>query len=161
MGYVLVGILGVVFGVLVAWIAMGKLGEKNRNQVANMQKNIDVLNQWLILKTADMSLASVLEAREIHKVAVYGMGISGRHLIRELENTRVEVCCGLDMKVKGQYKNIPIHKPGKVEISADAIINTVLYDEANIVSNIKRYYSSEIINLSDLVFGAYTEKSQE
>lgn len=156
--YVLVGILGIIVGFFAAWVIIVQNVRKNSNQVKNLQKNIDVLNQWLILKSEGLSLAAVLEDKKIYKIAIYGMGICGRHLIRELENTRIEICYGMDMKVKGQYKNIHIYKPGATEQPVDAIINTVIYDETNIVNNLKNYYSCKILNLSDLIFNGYIKK---
>lgn len=155
MWYALIWILGVVTGICIMWFVLKHITKIKEMQTKGLQKNVDMMNQWLILKHAAVSLDTELEKRNIHTVAIYGMGICGRHLVRELEKTNVKVKLGMDAKVKEGYKDVPVFKLGKGDTSVDAVINTVSYDEQNIIKKLGQYYTCPILNLSELVYDSY------
>ena len=155
--YLLFFIFGVIFGGSGVWIMLYHKKTMQDVQIVGMQKNLDMMNQWLILKHMGISIDTILKKRNINIIAIYGMGICGRHLVRELEKADIKVCYGLDVKVKQAYKGIPIYKPGKTEDSVDAVINTVCYDEVGIAKILQQYYKCPIINLSELIHMGYPD----
>ncbi len=155
--YVLIWIWGGVTGICIMWVVLVHTTKVKETQTKVLQKQVDMLNQWLILKHAGVFLGTELEKRNIHVIAIYGMGIFGRHLVRELEKTNVKVHYGIDMKVKDRYRDIPVYRLDNNN-SVDAVINTVSYDEQNIMRKLKQYYTCPILNLSELVYASYPEK---
>lgn len=153
--YVVFLIIGVFAGGIGTNFLQYRKTEGRNIQMNGLQKNLDMLNQWLILKQMNISLDSILKQKNIHTIAIYGMGINGRHLIRELEKSEVKVCYGIDTKVKGSYKAVPVYKLGKGAPSVDAVVNTVSYDEQNIRKALQQYYTCSIFSLDELIFKSF------
>lgn len=116
---------------------------------------LDMMDQWLILKQEEKSIDRYIRRRGWHFVAVYGMAIYGRHVIRELERTDLEIVYCLDRRKMEPYRGIKVLEPiGKLP-SADVIINTVLYDHVNIKSYLAKITDIPVVCLDDVVFESY------
>lgn len=148
----LIGIVGFLVGFITTWIITKQYNKKRDVQIARIQNNNDMLNQWLILKQNEISLDRILKEKGIFSIAIYGMGITGRHLVRELENKDVKIAYGIDMKINKPYKNISIFKLQKEMETVDAVINTVDYDKQNIIDKLHKYYTCPIFNLDELIY---------
>ena len=102
-----------------------------------------------------MKLETELKRRGIHEIAVYGMGICGRHLIRELATSDIAVAYAMDKKNMDPYHGIEVRKLQKELPVVDAIVNTVINDNSVINEEIKKYFSCPILTLEDLVYESY------
>jgi hypothetical protein len=121
-------------------------------KVSNDQRYLAVMNQWLILKQANLQIADVLKKKKIKHIAIYGMGVYGRHLIRELENSEIIVDYGIDKKVTNAYKNILVKNPNEQLEEVDAVVNTVVWGHTEIEKQLVSKYNCSILNLEDIVF---------
>ena len=61
-----------------------------------MERNYYVTLEWLALKIRKKSLAEYLLERDIHSVAIYGMGYLGELLWEDLKDTSISVAYGID-----------------------------------------------------------------
>lgn len=157
----LAGVAGFVVGFLTTWIIVKHYNKKKGVQIVRMQNNIDMLNQWLILKHNGVSLDKKLKERQINSIAIYGMGITGRHLVRELEKSEVKISYGIDVKISKPYKNVSVYKLQEQMEAVDAVINTVNYDEKNIVNNLSKYYTCPIFNLDEIIYAGHSKENEE
>lgn len=148
--------LGIIVGMTLGGYGMYRFQLKMKTvyykKVSNDQRYLAVLNQWLILKQDNMQIADVLKKKKIRHIAIYGMGIYGRHLIRELENTEIVVDYGIDKKATNSYKGILIRKPNEQLEEVDAVVNTVVWGHTEIENQLVSKYTCAILNLEDIVF---------
>ena len=130
-------------------------GDKRMTQIERYKCYLDMMNQWLILLQEKKSICSYIEKEGWRFVAVYGMSIYGRHVIRELKNTDCIVAYGIDRKAIGEYEGIKILKPVKGLPKVDVVINAVIHEHDDIRKNLQDIVSCPIISLEDIVFESY------
>lgn len=121
----------------------------------NIQQYLDLMNQWLILKQKNIKLDDYLYKNNWKTIAIYGMGIYGRHLVRELESSnKCKICYGIDMVSKHSYHGIKIYRMDEISETVDVVINTIIYD-SKINLMIKEAMNCTIINIDELIFESY------
>ncbi len=118
-------------------------------------KYLNMMNQWLILKQEGKGIDTYLLKQGYKVVAVYGMAIYGRHVIRELHGSDVKILYAIDQKKLSPYKNIEVRQPMEGLPHVDAIINTVLSDDVNIKSHLTTIINSPVVSLEDIIFESY------
>lgn len=120
-----------------------------------MQQYLDMMNQWLILKQQGKSIAFFLIEQGLNTAAVYGMGIYGRHVVRELKGTDCIVKCGIDRKEMDDYMGLRIVRPKEKLPEVDVVINAVIHEHSLIVQNLQQFLSCPVISLEDVIYGSY------
>lgn len=123
--------------------------------MALQDRYLNMMNQWLILKQEGKGIDRYLKKRGCNTVAVYGMAIYGRHVIRELQESDIKIVYGIDRRVMEAYKNIEVIQPAEGMPLVDIIINTALCDHTNIKANLAQLTSSPIVSLEDVIFESY------
>lgn len=116
---------------------------------------LDMMNQWLILKQEGKSITAYINRQGWQSVAIYGMGIYGRHIVRELEGTNYIIAYGIDRKVEGEYKGVKIFKPTDSLSEVDVVINSVIYDQNSIEKKLRNRISCPLVSLEDIVYSSY------
>lgn len=124
-------------------------------RISHEKQYLDVMHQWLILWENGMRLSDILKKQQISCVAVYGMGIFGRHIIRELENSGIIVSYGIDKKSMNAYKDIVVFTPDEPLKKVDAVINTVVWAHGEIEHLLSGKLDCPVLNLEKLVFDRY------
>lgn len=76
--------------------------------------------------------------RNIKKVAVYGVGIYGKALLRKLRDTSIVVCYGIDMRADVKDVGIPVVNPDSELGAVDAVIVTPVAEFEGIREMLKR-----------------------
>lgn len=125
--------------------------------IEQYRQYLDMMNQWLILKQEGKNIAGYLKKRGYSSIAIYGMAIYGRHLIRELSGTDITIAYGIDLKKMKPYEGIEVLQPIGELPSADVIINTVLHDHMGIAAALAKLTSVSVISLEDVIFGSYEQ----
>lgn len=123
--------------------------------VEGYQKYLQMMNQWLIIKQEGRGLEEYFLLRNYKKIGIYGMAVYGRHLIRELNGSRIEVLYGIDQKELKPYKGVNIYHLSEKLPAVDAIINTVIQEHSYIKSQIENICNCPIVSLEDVVFDSY------
>lgn len=119
------------------------------------KKYIDMLNQWLILKQEGKSIEGFLLQKGYHRIAIYGMGIYGRHLVRELQGTAIAIAYGIDQKKMISYDGIEMIQPAGNMPSVDSIVNTVIHDHTKIKKFLSQMTQAPVLSLEDIIFESY------
>lgn len=117
---------------------------------------LNMMNQWLILKQEGKCIDGYLKKHGYNTVAVYGMAVYGRHVIRELQESDVKIMYGIDRRKMEAYKNIKVIRPAEGIPLVDVIINTVLHDHVGIKANLAKLTSSPVVSLEDVIFESYS-----
>lgn len=116
---------------------------------------LNVMHQWFILKEKGLPLSDILKKYHVENVAVYGMGIIGRHVVRELEGSGIAVSYGIDQKNTEPYKGVPVYTPKDSLKDVDAVINTVVWSHEEIKRLLEEKMDVLVLNLEDLIFDRY------
>ena len=126
------------------------LAEKN-------ERILQIEREWIMLKQDGGDLASRLAARGINQVAIYGYGVLGRLLLRELKNSCVNVKYIIDEKAINMEKcaNMPVilnkSESFKSVNNVDAIIVTAVSAYEEIKRELKKETAVNIIDLGELI----------
>lgn len=124
-------------------------------QEGKTRQYLDMMNQWLILKQEHKSLDCYLKQKGYGTIAIYGLGVYGRHLIRDLFRTEVTVVYGIDQKKSQPYRGIPVVQPSIGLQSVDVIINTVIHEHEMIRSYLAGIVDIPVLNLEDVIYESY------
>lgn len=121
-------------------------------QLKRYEAYFNLLHYWLLKKEMGRSFADYLKYQNCNRIAIYGMGIIGKHLISELQNSDIEIVHAIDSQ-DTVYANaeIPILKVGQIDQSVDAIVVTVTYQYEEIKRNLRKYTQAKIISLEQIV----------
>ncbi len=116
---------------------------------------IAMLNQWLIIKQEGKSLEGYLLDHGYLKIAIYGMGVYGRHLVRELLGGKIQIVFAIDRKVMPPYLGVEVKGLNDALPEVDAVVNSVICSKEEIANCISKRMDVPIIGLDDLVFESY------
>ena len=112
------------------------------SQIAELQEQADAIKA---------ELKAALEEKGIHSVAIYGVGMLGEHLLKELQEGNVKVCYGIDAKKDKIKAEIPIYSIYEELPETDAIIVTVPYAFEEIKERLEKKTSYLILSLESLI----------
>lgn len=130
-------------------------------KISHEKRYLDVMHQWFILKENTLPISDILEEYHISSVAVYGMGIMGRHVVRELKGTGIEVRYGIDQRKMDAYEQVSVFTPKERLREVDAVINTVVWEHDKISHLLSEKLDSRILNLEELIFNRYGLKGKD
>ena len=145
---------GLAGGIITFRITLKKREAEKRN-IERLNRTLNMLNQWLILKEKGIELKFPIENSINKKVIIYGFSIKGRHLARELIRSGVEVTAAIDRKKMSPFENIHVYQINHCNIEADIIINTVITEHQSVSNNLKKYFDCPIVSLEDIIFESY------
>ncbi len=109
-----------------------------------------ILNKWMKCKEDGICLENYFIKRNWSNIAIYGLGMLGRHLISELKNSKVEVKYGIDVHNDIIVADIPVVNIGMHFENVDVIVVTPTYDYENIVTQLKKNTDIRTISLMEL-----------
>ncbi len=113
-----------------------------------------ILELWMTLRDRNIKADHFLLKRNINRIAIYGVGILGRHLYHELKETRVKVECFLDRNKKAGIPETETYLPGRELQNIDAIIVTPLMEYEEIKMSLSNFYSCIIISIETILLNA-------
>lgn len=88
-----------------------EIERKGRQMRAKPGRIDKIINCWACLKEHNISFADFFEKRGIERLAIYGLKHIGGRLFIELQNTGVEVVCGIDRLADRMFMDdLPIVK---------------------------------------------------
>lgn len=113
-----------------------------------------IFDKWFSLRENGKDLSSVMQDRGMKKVAVYGIGMLGRHLIEELKDSSVSVLYGIDRRNEVLQKEYPFpvyHVQEETLPEADAVVVTVAHQFYEIYQMLRQKIDCPIISLEELL----------
>lgn len=118
-------------------------------------KYLSMMNQWLILKQEGKNIDRFIKAHGWREIAVYGMAIYGRHVIRELKESDCRVVYAIDRKKLVEYEGVKILQPVELLPEVDVVINSVIHEHDNIAGELRNVVSCPVVSLETVVFESY------
>ena len=132
---------------------MRLIGRQKRVEISFEEWGFHILDRWLTIKNRKKSLATYFEDNEINSIAIYGLGILGRHFYEELRDGKIWIKYGIDqnaanIRIDGlELKTLNDELP-----AVDAIIITpVTYYKIEKEVRHKMGKEVEIISIEDVV----------
>ena len=120
---------------------------------------MNLFNKWLFIKESGVSLQIYFETKGYKRIALYGLGMAGNHLLAELKNSQMEIIYGID-RLGNQLKfSFPIYTPDAEIPLADVIVVSITYDFNNIYKILKRKFAGPIVSLEEIIDYAGTKKA--
>jgi hypothetical protein len=109
--------------------------------------------KWLNTIQGKGDFGRYLEQKGIHTVAIYGMGGLGKCLLKELENSKIQVGYAIDTQahnIAGQI-NLPVYLPEENLPNVQAIIVTPFYEFVSIKDKLEKKIRTEFISIEDII----------
>ena len=111
-----------------------------------------ILDKWMTLKETGKGVESYFLHKGYKRIAVYGLGKMGKHLIAELENSIVEVVYGIDQKAEYIYAGIPMLGLDDELQTVDVIVVTVTFDYENVKKKLCDKIKCPIVSLKEVIY---------
>lgn len=124
-----------------------------QNNEKKFQEHYKLLDIWMHLREQGGSVIRFLEKYQYKTVAVYGIGILGKHLLWELRNEKVEDICIIDKTVK-EYENIPVLSPEGEIPEVDVIIVTPVSEYEGIRNLLMEKSNAPIVSIKEVIMGS-------
>lgn len=120
----------------------------------NKYKNYaNLLDRWLYLERKGRFLIEeYLQNLCVYSIAIYGIGVIGKQLYEQIDQTKVKVCYGIDRYV-GQYgENFEIYRPEDEDWpEVDAIVIAVYDEGMSILDFLREKAKCKIFSLENIV----------
>lgn len=115
------------------------------------EKYYHLLNKWVENREKNKKIDQVLVSMQIKNIAIYGMGDFGKHLVKELENSMVNIQLCFDKTTDFLYMENPSKYIQNHYVDLDAVIVTPFLEYKEIRLFLKDYFSVPIISLEELI----------
>lgn len=150
-------LIGGIVGFITGYLLNTKKHDNNTNieirQTNKYYSFFRILNKWMQLKEEGIKLEGYFLKKGYKRIAIYGVGHLGQHLIKELEGTKVEILYGIDRRAEDIYAEIPVYSIEEKWENVDVIVVTAITDYLSIKKNIMSKHALPIISLEDIIFG--------
>lgn len=121
--------------------------EKIISQKDKFEHYLNLLDMWMCLKEKGVKFDTWLLERKYRNIAVYGYGTLGKHFVRELENSRINVGYIVDQQKSRLHTKLPVYLPEETLPEVDMIVvaATFYFDEI-----CQKLYNKGICNIVSL-----------
>lgn len=151
-----IGVISAVMGAVVGGIVVGVLVRDEAEKATKLSDKhfalFMMVNQWLRIKLEGKKLETYFNECGYHRIAIYGMSYTGENLVKELQDTNIEVVYGIDRNAPNLYSNVKICSLDDSLENVDAIVVTpiTLFDE--IEKELLKKVTCPILSLNDILY---------
>lgn len=110
-----------------------------------------LLSRWLQLKEENINLSKYLMKYGYYRIAIYGLGVMGKHLMEELKQTEIKVIYGIDQDTLMSHPDIEIKSVDADFPQVDAIVVTATFDYDAIWTKLKEKVDCPIVSLAEVL----------
>ena len=110
-----------------------------------------VMNQWTNVKQANRNLEEYFLKNELRKIAIYGMGLMGQQLIKELKDSSIETAYGIDRNSDGIVSGIKVVTMDEELADVDAVVVTVLKEFDEIRDALTKKLNCSVVAIEDIL----------
>lgn len=121
-----------------------------KKRVEKFKNYFSILNHWLELKEQNKTLDVYFKSYQYSKIAVYGLGVLGKHLLEELKNTDIEISYAIDKK-NLQHPELEILSMEEELPPIDAVIVTATFEFDEICEELRLKVKCPIISLEEIM----------
>lgn len=110
-----------------------------------------MMNQWTRLKQDGKGLEEYFIKYGYKKIAIYGMGMMGQMLARELKESEIEVVYGIDRNSNNIYADVKVVTMNRKLNQVDAVVVTVVKDFCAIREALLKKMDCQVIAIEDIL----------
>ncbi len=110
-----------------------------------------LFNRWMELKEENINLSKYLMKHRYYHIAIYGLGVMGKHLMEELKQTEIKVLYAIDQNTQMIYPDIEIKSVDSYLPQVDAIVVTATFDYDAIWTKLKELVDYPVISLAEIL----------
>ena len=145
---------------------MGLICEKKvysnymKKKIDGLKKFTDyftIIHLWLSLKEKSIGVADYFEKSGYHSIAIYGMGILGKHLLEELKDERIKVFYSIDRNAKNIILDTKILTMEDELPEVDVIVVTTIDIFDEIHDSLREKINYPIISLEEVILNSLNE----
>lgn len=111
---------------------------------------MDVFNNWLIMLENNIQIEKYFIDNGYKTIAIYGMGYLGERLLRELEETDIEVKFLIDKKKNYIHGEIPVYSINDNLEPVDVIVITPVYFFYTIRKELRAKTTCKLISIDEI-----------
>lgn len=124
--------------------ALERTGGKNRAMFV-------LMDQWTNIKQNGRNLEEYFFKNEYYRIAVYGMGVLGQRLIKELDNSKIQIAYGIDKNRDIVYTNLKVVTMEDELKKVDAVVVTVVKEFDAIQEKLLKKIECQVIAIEDIL----------
>ncbi len=144
----LVGVGGLVYFVA-GW--QQKCIERWKEQAEKNRAMFVLMDQWTNIKQNGRNLEEYFFKNEYYRIAVYGMGVLGQRLIKELDNSKIQIAYGIDKNRDIVYTNLKVVTMEDELKKVDAVVVTVVKEFDAIQEKLLKKIECQVIAIEDIL----------
>lgn len=126
--------------------------KKKEQERKKFQSFFRVMDQWMKCMEDEKEISSFFLENNYHKAAIYGMGMLGKHLFRQIKQ-KISVTYFIDRAATLKDFEIPIYNLDEEFPDVDVIVVTIVNEFEDITSKLQGKTRAKIISLTDVVKG--------
>lgn len=155
MKYLCIGIilflLGIAFGASYVGIRLNKIIEQKVKDSEKFRCMYRLTERWMRIKDKQGNLADYFNNYRYKKIAIYGMAELGQHLVKELENSGLEIAYGIDKNVNVSSKITILSLDDDLPIVDVIVVTAVAYFD-EIEGELSKKTNAKVISLEDIIY---------
>lgn len=126
------------------------------------KKNLRCLDKWLANLEDGKYIADYLGGFCIHRIGIYGYGILGKHLVRELQGRGFSICWVMDRLASGNdiFSNVVRPNDLDKQEDVDIAIIAVVSDVEDVEARLLKFVTGKIISVEELIDSVYVWGNQ-
>ncbi|PJJ31139.1 glycosyl transferase family WbsX [[Clostridium] celerecrescens 18A] len=110
-----------------------------------------LLHRWMQLKEDNINLSKYLMKHGYYQIAIYGLGVMGKHFMEELKQTEIRVLYAIDQNTQLVYPGIDIKSAAACLPQVDAIVVTATFDYDVIWTKLKEMVDYPVVSLAEIL----------
>lgn len=111
-----------------------------------------LMSRWVLVKQQGKMLADYFEKHEYRKIAIYGMSQVGQALLKELENSSVEVSYAIDQNADWLFADCKVVKNSDALEEVDAVVVTPIHYFDAIRTGLDQKVNCPILSIRDVIY---------
>lgn len=126
---------------------------KQMKDSVKYKKLFNLLGRWVALNERGLSVGKYLKEKDINKVAIYGLGALGEHLLYELQEEDIQIVYGIDKRAEKLKLDIRFEnwEDKKSLPDVDLFIVTAVMDYEMIEKEICEIRDYPVISLEEII----------
>lgn len=145
------GLMSVGIPVYLAGRWQQKCIDRWKEEASKQRAMFLVMNQWTNVKQANRNLEEYFLKNELRKIAIYGMGLMGQQLIKELKDSSIETAYGIDLNSDGIVSGIKVVTMDEELADVDAVVVTVLKEFDEIRDALTKKLNCSVVAIEDIL----------
>ena len=145
------GLMSVGIPVYLAGRWQQKCIDRWKEEASKQRAMFLVMNQWTNVKQANRNLEEYFLKNELRKIAIYGMGLMGQQLIKELKDSSIETAYGIDRNSDGIVSGIKVVTMDEDLADVDAVVVTVLKEFDEIRDALTKKLNCSVVAIEDIL----------